>query len=81
MQAGLPRNILIVGIVRTDFYYRLEQVQVVKLTCCKGGCLRVFLGNLVLDRIVLFSDDLLNMFRVEPLHRPGTHNTAPVKYP
>ena len=30
---------------------------------------------------MLFSDDLLNMFRVEPLHRPGTHDTAPVKYP
>merc|ERR1719220_33696 len=31
-------------------------------SCCKGGRLRVFFSNLVLDCIMLFCDDLLNLF-------------------
>ena len=37
-------------------------------TCGEGGSLRVLLADLVLGRVVLLGDDLLDLLIVEPLH-------------
>jgi len=50
-------------------WHSLEgQLDAPETSCSKGCSLRVLLGNLILHWIMFFSDNLLNLLRIESLH-------------